>query len=128
MANVTHSTPFRLLAFSALMVAACSGHAAQWKICRIDAKATGTVSRPYPKLQATVLRVASMQADAECPKVGDALTFIPDTADYQASVPRKRWPKAGSVFAMRYQYIDGECKNDGHPKPCRVEHYPLEGY
>ena len=45
--------------------------------------------------------------------------------DNPPTLPRSAWPAMGRTVRMRYQYLDGTCKNDGTPKPCRIEHYPL---
>lgn len=100
-------------------------HASAWQICRMELLVTEVLTRPYPKLQAQILKVSQTSATAECPKVGTTLTFIPETSDYQNHLPRRQWPKKGQSVHVNYRYLDGTCKGDGHSHECRIEHYPL---
>lgn len=121
-----HPWSTRLAVAALSMTAGMACHAGQWQVCRMQAQSQGldkTVS--YPRLQAKVLSVEA-KPGTECPAIGDTLAFIPDTPDHQASLPRKRWPKVGQTFQMRYQYLDGWCKNDGAEKPCRIKVHPLD--
>lgn len=103
-----------------LAFAVAPAMAGQWQICELGVKVRDkqTSSR---QLQT---RVVSTQArgDAECPQPGAALSFRPETPDYQTEVPRRQWPKPGQTVKVRYRYLDGECKDRG---PCRIQHYSL---
>jgi len=107
-----------------LFVAPCA-HAANWQICRMEVEITETVTQPYPGLKGRIESVQAQATSAECPIRGEVIAFEPESADYQSMIPRKRWPKPGERVRMRYQYLDGQCKNDGNTKPCRIQHYPM---
>ena len=122
----TMLTPYHALACSlfALLIAV-PGHAATWKICQLEASITRTIVRPHPKLVAQIVRVTPQSADAQCPSLDSTIQFIPESRDYQSTLPRKRWPTSGQHIKLRYQYLDGLCKHDGANEPCRIEHYPM---
>ncbi|SEK44231.1 hypothetical protein SAMN05428989_0127 [Pseudoxanthomonas sp. GM95] len=103
-----------------------AGYAATWQICRLHVQIQAIREQPTPMLKARVLQVNAGPAVTECPAVGQVIDFIPESADYQSTLPRNRWPKPGQQVRMRYQYLDGTCKNDGDPKACRIRHYPVE--
>lgn len=110
--------------FLPLLMAPCV-QAANWQVCRMEVEITETVTQPYPGLKGQVESVKPQAASTECPIRGEVIAFAPESADYQSMIPRKHWPRPGQRVWMRYQYLDGECKNDGHPKPCRIQHYPM---
>jgi hypothetical protein len=121
-----HYRKFAGLGVACLLATSQAAMAAQWQICQMRVEITG-VTKPVPQLQAKVRQVTPKQADAECPQVGDTITFDPETPDYQNNVPRKRWPKIGQTVRMRYQYLDGFCHHEeGQDAPCRIKHYPLD--
>lgn len=101
--------------------------ASTWQICRMELHITDALKLPYPKLQAQVVKVSQASTTAECPEKGATITFVPETADYQSTLPRRQWPKKGQLMHINYRYLDGTCKGDGHPHECRIEHYPLAG-
>ncbi|MCP1641611.1 hypothetical protein J2T41_001207 [Pseudomonas citronellolis] len=107
------------------LLALPSAQAANWQVCRLEVEISGIRTQPYPGLRARVLQTRAQPANAECPPPGQLIEFEPESPDYQSMVPRKQWPKPGQRIRMRYQYLDGTCKNDGNPKPCRIRHYPL---
>ncbi|MFZ2269652.1 MAG: hypothetical protein WAV95_18905 [Azonexus sp.] len=111
----------RHAAFAALLVLAPSAFAANnWEICELTVKVNRLLERER-LLEATIIK-ASSKTLAECPGQGKTIVFRPETADYQNELPRRSWPQPGSVIRMRYQYLDGYCKESG---PCRIEHYPV---
>jgi hypothetical protein len=95
--------------------------AGQWEICdytvQIESSAPSGV-------RATVKETASKNL-ALCEKVGAALSFAPESEDYQSVLPRKRWPKVGTAVNLRYRQLVGFCKNDGDTQPCTVKHYSI---
>ncbi|MCJ1886911.1 hypothetical protein LNN38_18775 [Pseudomonas sp. LA21] len=110
--------------FLPLFIAPCA-QAANWQVCRMEVEITGTVTQPHPALKGRVESVKAQAASTECPIRGEVIAFAPESADYQSMIARRHWPKPGQRVWMRYQYLDGECKNDGNPKPCRIQHYPM---
>lgn len=113
----------RCFLFCALFLLACTGYASTWQICHLKVR----IDRYHLQdqtVEARILELAS-KPGVECPRVGDTLVFAPETADYQNMLPRKAWPAKGTVTKMRYQYLDGWCKNDGNTEPCRIKHYPM---
>jgi hypothetical protein len=114
--------PFILLLLCSLPL---SVSAETWKVCHLQVKIIDRPTASFPLLQAKVLHVRAAPIDSECPATGEIITFIPEAPDYQNPLPYKRWPRRGDEIKMRYQYLDGECKNDGHPAPCRIKHYPI---
>lgn len=101
--------------------------ASAWQICTMELRITGVVKQPYPQLQAQVLKVRPASPTVECPEEGAALTFIPETTDYQRVLPRRQWPGKGQAVRVNYRYLDGVCKGDGHSHECRIKHYPVVG-
>lgn len=99
--------------------------ASTWQICRMEVRVTDVVKRPYPQLQAQILKATPASASVECPEVGTTVTFAPETTDYQATLPRRQWPKKGQSVRIDYRYLDGICKGDGNDYACRIKHYPL---
>lgn len=122
----SHAARYALVVFP-FFVMCQPVQASAWQICRLELKITDVLTRPYPKLQAQVLKVSQTSATAECPEVGATLSFVPETADYQNTLPRRQWPKKGQSMRANYQYLDGTCKGDGHSHACRIEHYPVVG-
>lgn len=102
-------------------------HAASWQICRLDVQIVNVLKQPYPQLQGRILKVAPTSPTTQCPQQGPTVTFTPETTDYQNTLPRRQWPRKGQSVQIDYRYLDGICKGDGHPHPCRIEHYPLMG-
>ncbi|WP_434563831.1 hypothetical protein [Pseudomonas sp. Z4-20] len=99
--------------------------AATWQICDLELKVTEVVKRPTPELQVQVLKARPASPGVECPEEGAVLGFVPETADYQATLPRRQWPAKGQTVRIKYRYLDGICKGDGNDYPCRIEHYPF---
>jgi hypothetical protein len=116
-----HSMPF-ILTFAALCAPV---HAATWQICDMQLQVTEVVKQPYPGLRAQVLKTRPASPDVECPEEGAVISFIPETADYQATLARRKWPAKGQAIRIKYRYLDGICKGDGNEHPCRIEHYPF---
>lgn len=98
--------------------------AGQWQICDLDVKVRDKQTSTLQLQTRVVSAQAQIQVhgEAECPQPGAALSFSPETPDYQAEVPRRQWPKPGQTVKVRYRYLDGECKDRG---PCRIQHYSL---
>lgn len=113
-----------LLLFLPLFTAPCV-HAANWQVCRMEVEIIKTMTQPYPGLKGRVQSVTTQAASTECPIRGEVIDFAPESADYQSMIPRTHWPKPGQRVRMRYQYLDGLCKNDGNSTPCRIRHYPV---
>ncbi|WP_434568674.1 hypothetical protein [Pseudomonas sp. Z3-8] len=116
-----YSAPFAL----ALAAFCAPAQAATWQICDIQLHVTEVVKRPTPKLQAQVLKARPASPSVECPEEGAVISFIPETADDQATLPRRKWPGKGQAIRIKYRYLDGICKGDGNDYPCRIEHYPF---
>jgi len=116
---------YLVLLASALLILCASAQAATWQICRLELHITDVLKKPFPQLQAEVLTASPKSATVECPKVGTTLTFTPETADYQATLPRRQWPRKGQSVQVDYRYLDGICKGDGKNYACRIEHYPF---
>ena len=92
--------------------------ASNWEICDLKVevrdKQTGR-----SQLQTRVIE-SRAKGQAECPQAGTALSFRPETVDYQSELPRRQWPKPGTTVKVRYRYLDGICKDRG---ACRIQHY-----
>ncbi|WP_457967119.1 hypothetical protein M1D68_13725 [Pseudomonas sp. R4-84] len=116
-----HAVPF-ILMLSALCVPV---HAATWQICDMQLRVTEVVKQPFPGLRAQVLKTSPASPKVECPEVGAVISFIPETADYQSTLARRKWPAKGQAIRIKYRYLDGICKGDGNEHPCRIEHYPF---
>ncbi|MCJ8176217.1 hypothetical protein MRS45_08905 [Pseudomonas viridiflava] len=101
--------------------------ASTWQICRMELRITDVLKKPYPTLQALVLKVRTTSPAVECPMEGTILTFTPETRDYQNDLPRRQWPKKGQSVRVDYRYLDGMCKGDGQSHECRIKHYPVVG-
>jgi hypothetical protein len=97
-----------------------SAQAAEWKICDLQVQLRDKQSNPA-ELQTRVKESSTPNA-AECPQPGTALSFHPETEDYQTMLPRRQWPKPGQTVLVRFRYLDGECKDRG---PCRIKHYSV---
>ncbi|WP_335944260.1 hypothetical protein [Pseudomonas sp. G166] len=115
------------LAILALSAVGEPVQAATWQICRLELRIVEVLKQPYPQLQAQVLKVRPASTAVECPEAGTTLTFTPETTDYQATLPRRHWPKKGQSAQVDYRYLDGMCKGDGNSYACRIKHYPLVG-
>lgn len=107
-----------LAAITLLFATSAPALAASWEICDLKVevrdKQTGR-----SQLQTRVIE-SQAKGKAECPQAGTALSFRPETEDYQGELPRRQWPKPGTTVKVRYRYLDGECKDRG---PCRILHY-----
>lgn len=101
--------------------------ASTWQICRMELRITDVLKKPYPTLQAQILKARPTSPTVECPMEGTSLTFTPETKDYQNDLPRRQWPKKGQSVHVDYRYLDGMCKGDGHSHACRIKHYPVVG-
>lgn len=121
-----HATRYGLVVL-ALWGVCAPVQAATWQICRMDVRITEVLKRPYPQLQAQILKVTPTSNTVECPAVGATLTFTPETTDYQSPLPRRQWPGKGQSVRVDYRYLDGICKGDGNDYACRIKHYPLVG-
>lgn len=110
-------------ALGALVGAAClPAMASDWEICDLRVEVRAKQTSPG-QLQTRVVS-SKPKGTAECPQAGEALSFRPETEDYQGELQRRKWPKAGQTVTVRYRYLDGECKDRG---PCRIQHYsPLK--
>ena len=117
------------LGLSALTLAFLSGpvQASTWQICHLELRIVEVLRQPYPQLQAQILKVRPKSASVECPAQGSSLTFTPETPDYQATLPRRQWPRKGQSLQVDYRYLDGICKGDGNSYACRIKHYPVVG-
>lgn len=111
-------TLFRILIAAALTACAAAAQAADWQICDLKVQVREKQSGGRA-LQTRVLE-AKASGDAECPQPGTALSFRPETVDYQSELPRRQWPSPGAAVTVRFRYLDGQCKNRG---ACRIEHY-----
>jgi hypothetical protein len=101
--------------------------ASTWQICHMELRITEVMKRPYPQLQAQVVKASAKSSAVECPAVGTTLSFIPETTDYQTTLPRRQWPGKGQSVKVDYRYLDGICKGDGNDYACRIKHYPVVG-
>lgn len=101
--------------------------ASVWQICSMELRITNVLKRPYPQLQAQILKVIPASPTVECPKEGSTLTFTPETTNYQSELPRRQWPNKGQSVHVNYRYLDGICKGDGNNYGCRIKHYPIVG-
>lgn len=117
------------LGLSALTLAFLSGpvQASTWQICHLELRIVEVLKQPYPQLQAQIVKVRPKSASVECPAQGSSLTFTPETPDYQATLPRRQWPRKGQSLQVDYRYLDGICKGDGNSYACRIKHYPVVG-
>lgn len=95
-----------------------------WERCELKLAILAHDFNPHPTLKAKVTDVRKQTRSAECPKIGEVISFEPETRDYQSILPRKKWPQKGAIVQWRYIYLDGICKNDGDPIECRIKHYP----
>ncbi|AMC34275.1 hypothetical protein [Janthinobacterium sp. B9-8] len=109
---------FLILLLSPLIT--CTAHAASWQICDLEVH-VNSHKKADRQMDVSVLKRLDKSA-AECPTIGEQIIFRPETADFQSELPKKYWPKSGAFIKMRYQYLDGICKDRG---PCRIKHYPL---
>lgn len=111
------------LGLSALTLAFLSGpvQASTWQICHLELRIVEVLKQPYPQLQAQILKVRPKSASVECPAQGSSLTFTPETPDYQATLPRRQWPRKGQSLQVDYRYLDGICKGDGNSYACRIK-------
>ncbi|KQW41867.1 MULTISPECIES: hypothetical protein [Pseudomonas] len=117
------------LGLSALTLAFLSGpvQASTWQICHLELRIVEVLKQPYPQLRAQIVKARPKSASVECPAQGSSLTFTPETQDYQATLPRRQWPRKGQSLQVDYRYLDGVCKGDGNSYACRIKHYPVVG-
>ncbi|MCP1455862.1 MULTISPECIES: hypothetical protein [Pseudomonas] len=101
--------------------------ASTWQICHLELRIVEVLKQPYPQLQAKIVKARPKSASVECPAQGSSLTFTPETPDYQATLPRRQWPRKGQSLQVDYRYLDGVCKGDGNSYACRIKHYPVMG-
>lgn len=106
----------RAFAFLAVLVAA-PAMAGSWVVCDYDVEGVRIGGDPR-QLTVRVLR-GQPRNGAECPAPSGEMTFVPETPDYQSTLPRAQWPKAGRKAVLRYRHLDGICKPD---RPCRIVH------
>lgn len=108
-----------------LAAATAPALAGQWQNCDLEVQVRDKQTSSKQLQTRVVGTQARIQAhgEAECPQPGAALSFRPETPDYQAELPRRQWPKPGQTVKVRYRYLDGECKDRG---VCRIQHYSLE--
>ncbi|MCQ9394481.1 hypothetical protein NRB14_23010 [Pseudomonas viridiflava] len=116
-----------VLFFLPLFLLCESAQASTWQICSMELRITDELKKPYPTLQAQVLKARTTSPAVECPMEGTILTFTPETRDYQNELPRRQWPKKGQSVRVDYRYLDGVCKGDGQSHACRIKHYPMVG-
>lgn len=121
-----HSACLGLLAFTLPFL--CEPvQASTWQICQMELRIVEVLKQPYPQLQAQIVKARPKSTSVECPAQDSLLTFTPETPDYQATLPRRQWPGKGQSVRVDYRYLDGICKGDGNPHPCRIKHYPMMG-
>lgn len=110
--------PLGWVAAALLAAASAPVLAANWARCDLQVQ----VREKQTSRNELQTRVISSQAQgqAECPQAGTALSFRPETANYQSELPRRLWPQPGTIVMVRYRYLDGQCKDRG---PCRIQHY-----
>ena len=110
--------PLGWVAAALLAAASAPALAANWALCDLQVQ----VREKQTSRNELQTRVLDSQAQglAECPQAGTALSFRPETADYQGELPRRQWPQPGTTVMVRYRYLDGQCKDRG---PCRIQHY-----
>jgi hypothetical protein len=109
------------LAALALLASPLSALAGPWEICDYTVQIESTAPSG---VRAVVTETAPKNLDW-CVKVGGSLSFAPESEDYQSVLPRKRWPKVGTVATLRYRQLAGICKNDGNDRPCTIKHYSV---
>ncbi|MDR7305688.1 hypothetical protein J2X15_000966 [Rhodoferax saidenbachensis] len=95
--------------------------AGQWEICDYTVQIE---SSALSGVRATV-KEATLKNPELCEKIGTSLSFSPESEDYQSVLPRKRWPKVGTITALRYRQLTGFCKRDGDTQPCTIRHYSV---
>ena len=120
------STALATLAFALTAVTVGPAAAGQWVICDYTIR---TLAQ-HPRDEQIEARVEQAQASgparaADCLPAGATLRFRPETADYQQTLPRRAWPRVGQRAHLQYRHLDGMCKNDGHPRPCRITHHAI---
>lgn len=98
-------------------------HAAEWEVCRYEIRVTKIDF--HENTISAVLEDPDGSLGEECPPVGQTLTFMPETLDYQSPLPRKKWPRVGQTRKLIYRHLDGVCKGDGNPHPCRIKHFSV---
>jgi hypothetical protein len=109
--------------FTALVLLASplTSLAGPWEICDYTVRIESTAPSG---VRATVKEAARNNPDF-CEKIGAALSFEPESPDYQSVLPRKRWPMVGTAATLRYRQLTGFCKNDGNTQPCTIKHYSI---
>ena len=110
----------RTAAFIALFFAALPALAGSWAVCDYDVEGVRIGGDPR-QLTVRVLR-GHARNGAECPAASGERAFVPETADYQSTLPRAQWPKPGQPARLRYRHLDGICKPD---RPCRIVHQSI---
>lgn len=103
-----------------LIAVSSTASANNWLVCDYTARTLSSNAL----LHATLVTAARKNPSA-CPQSGSELDFIPQTPDYQRQLPKRKWPKVGQEFRLRYRELHGYCKNDGHEAPCTIKHYSV---
>jgi hypothetical protein len=83
--------------------------AADWQICDLAVR-VNSHNKTERQMDVTILKRLDKSA-AVCPLIGERMVLA-----------KKNWPKTGALIKMRYQYLEGICKDRG---PCIIKHYPL---
>lgn len=115
------AAPLRIV--TALLLAVAWGGACsqtRWVICDLSVH-VDEVQRAAQRMAGRVAAVKA-PAGAQCPRVDERISFLPETPDYQSVLPRRRWPKVGAVARVRYRYLIGSCK---HAEVCKIEHHSV---
>lgn len=110
---------------AALLASPSSRAGGQWVICKYKIKVT-SINRPDETLTANIMQ-STGPVMAGCPVVGQAITFRPETLDYQSTLPHRKWPRPGLTADLVYRQLDGACYNEGgRPgEPCRIRHFSI---
>lgn len=113
------------LAAGLMLLATFPCQAGQWVVCKYKIMVTA-INRSDETLTARVTRSENAPRPG-CPLIGQALTFRPETPDYQSTLPRRKWPAPGRTADLVYRHIDGACYNEGGPpgSHCRIRHFSI---
>ena len=120
------SAAFAAFALAMGTAAGAPAMAGQWVICDYTIRTTAHHARQQ-QIEARVEAVAAAHPanTADCLPVGATLRFAPESADYQQMLPRRAWPRVHQRARLQYRHLDGICKNDGNPRPCRITHHAI---
>ena len=111
-----------MLSLALLGSCANADAANQWTVCNLEIS-VAKVMRQGHMLSAHVVKAIGKNP-ISCPGPGTAISFAPETADYQGMLSKRLWPRVGTEAELQYRYLDGVCKDRG---PCRIEHYAIVG-